>query len=142
MEKNLMREVLEELKNSGAWCIFNLIEYDMGMSDQEKFKYILNNKDKLPESETQSPFWNYHMYYIRYCYGFFHNTNPYQDIHEKVLYDYSFKDNDILRKNEEQINQYLSKTRRIIWKGVEQEKALLLYGKIPNDILNEILSFL
>ena len=141
MEKELMNEVLEELKDKCAACICDLREYDMGMSDLEKFRYIRNNKDKLPDDETESPFWSYRMY-DRYCTGFYYNINAYDDINEKVLYDYSLAKSDIRSLNKEQINNYRFVTNQIMWQGGHQEKALLLYGKIPNDILNEILTFI
>lgn len=141
MEKELMYEVLEELKDKCAACICDLREYNMGMSDLEKFRYIRNNKDKLPDDETESPFWSYRMY-NRYCTGLYCMINAYDDINEKVLYDYSLAKSDIRNSNKEQINNYKFVTNQIIWREVQQERALLLYGKIPDDVLNEILSFI
>jgi len=134
-----MNEVLEELKEETInWICYQLdgMPYDYG-SLEDMINYVKNNKDLIEDGFTESPFWNYCMEYRD---RYFNARIGYQDINEKVLYDYAFTL--YFPMTDEELNKYEFNIRQIIWREVQQEKALLLYGKIPDDILNQILSFI
>lgn len=134
-----MNEVLEELKDMCVECIWDQIEYDVGMSETKFKTYLRNNKDKLSDWLTKSPIWECRMY-ERYCNGFHNQITGYEDINENVLYDYALGYS-LIPFTKEKYN-YEYKTKQNIWRNVQREKLLLLYGKIPNDIINEMLNYM
>jgi hypothetical protein len=146
-----MNEVFEELKNDTALCMYDLLDDNNYGSDTDALNYFRNNKDALPDWVTKSPLWMFRMY-LRYAYEvnnvneYGYNANAYEayaDINEKVLYDYSFADKYIrLFLPHNLLDKYKYETRQIMWREAQREKALVLYGKIPDDILNEILNFI
>ena len=136
-EQERMNEVLEELKDMCVQCIWDQIEYDVGMSETKFKKYFRNNKDKLSDWLTVTPIWECRMH-ERYCRGFYNKSNGYEDINENVLYDYALGYSFIPFTKE----KYDYKTKQNMWRNVQREKLLILYGKVPNDIINEMLTYM
>jgi len=132
-QQQQMNEVMEELKDECAKCICDLIEYDVGMSQHE---FMICVRIHLSHWLTASPFWEYFMH-RRYCYGFYNNSNAYEDINENVLYDYALVVSIPFTKE-----QHDYKNKQNMWRNVQREKMLLLYGKVPTDILNEMLNYM
>jgi hypothetical protein len=101
----------------------------------------------------------------KYCYELQFNTSPYwrfsmwnriwdgqnvkfNDINEKVRCDYYealYEDNMLYRAQICMVKEFITKNeneeRNAMWTAIQHETLLGLYGKISDDILNEILSF-
>lgn len=138
-----MNEVIEELNELCGESMCDLLEYNIFGSRVVSIHYMRNNKEQFPDWLTQSPIWAFRMH-MRYADSFYLNEkghDAYADINSKVLYDYSFADNDI-KMSDEQLDKYKYETRQVMWREAQREKTVdALYGKIPDDILNEILNF-
>lgn len=136
-----MNEVLEELKEETInWICYQLdgMPYDHG-SLEDMMNYVRNNKDLIEDRFTESPFWNYCMEYRDRYFG---ARIGYQDINKKVLYDYALTLLYSPIMTNEELNKHELETRQIMWREAQKEKLFLLYGKIPDDVFNHILSLM
>ena len=136
-----MNEVFEELKEMCVDCVCStsLVHAIYDGRDSDMIESIRNDVHMFHDS----PIWYSRMYWRNYrtfSYARNYEWLAYEDINEKVLYDISLVLE--LPLIEEQMLKIEYQTRKIMWRAMQQEKALLMYGKIPDDILNEILSFI
>jgi hypothetical protein len=107
------------------------------------YEYVRNKKHEVSDSLTQSPFWLYKMDY-RYNYDI---VNVFNNINDRVRYDYALALNELdcdikIELSDSEKNTYMYKIRQNMWAEAQKEKMLMFYNKIPNDILNVILTFM
>jgi len=136
------RSIIKSLSNQ---CVDEMtIMYDGWVhgSDKNIRRWI---KSKVPiDTIRNSPYWLIRM---MQC-----NVSE-NDNHKKVWFDYmnalcefrephynmQFVHVDISKEN---YNRKLYETREMMWKEAQKEKLMMLYGKVPTDVLNEMLSYM
>ncbi len=136
-----MDAVLNELKDETAYWICSQLErnhYD-GDFYTHMVNFVKHNKENLEDKLTQSPFWLYSMEYRdRYSYT---SMGRCEDINKTVRYDYGVAFNFRLITQDE-YNKHSYQIRQMMWREAQREKLLALYGKVPIDVLNEMLTIM
>jgi hypothetical protein len=103
-----------------------------------------NKKSEYRDHLTTSPYWRFSMWNRIYD----GQNVKFNDINEKVrcdYYDALYEDNMLYRAQICMVKEFITKneneSRNAMWRAVQHETMLGLYGKICDDMLNEILSF-
>jgi len=126
--------LIKELEEKSAWWI----------------SLLKQETSNLDDWMTQSPFWNVRMDYRDWyrCYD-----PPSDDyfticpIIEKVRYDYMLALNQVrelcvkINMSENEISKQVYELRQMMWREAQKETLCCLYGKIPDDMVSEIISY-
>jgi len=134
-----MDKVFEELMSySVRWADYAVYRSTKGSLDEDTRNFIV---DQI----KNSPFWFHSMEHRDrslndYRGGYKVETFGYDDINEKVLYDYCFMSPVVDMRDEQFYNQEYE-TREIMWREAQKE-TLLLSNKLPVEMLFEIVSFI
>ena len=142
-----MEAVIQELKQQTIYWICYQLDgsYIDNGSYWNMHHYVKDNKDKIDDDLTESPYWLYSME----CRNRYTWLN-FDDLNVKVRCDYKtalsqhrgILGSDSIQMTKEEIKATIYGLRNMMWREAQREKLTMLYGKVPTDVLNEMLMYM
>lgn len=139
----LRRKLIYELDNQSIIWITKRYSQSSEWHD-----YVRKNRaEEYSYDEYSAPYWTYKMWdrIDNYSGKFDKIYNNIKTTNEQVKYDYIMSTHGdmfiYVEFPEDEKKMFLKKTKESLWREVQREKIVMLYGKVPTDVINEMLSY-